>query len=127
MDYKEYPWPEDFPKHVPPKEAIEAKGIAYRIVKADPPHELDFVGHNKEPHVKKSGVLKAADYGTSMFQKLEKIRELRNLYPALRKKHIACGTLVPKHGKMSQPDFKSHFETWLRLRTKIEDSFKVLE
>lgn len=127
MDYEEYPWPTDFPKDVPPAGALEADGIAYRIVKADPPCELDFVGHNKEPHVKKSGKLKPADYGTSMFQKLEEIRELKNFYAPLRKKRIACGNLIPKHGKMSPPDHKSHFETWLRLKTKIENSFKVLE
>jgi len=127
MDYTECPWPDDFPKDVPPFDALDAAGIAYRIVKTDPPDESDFVGHNREPYVKKDKLLTASDFGTSMFQSLDKIRELKGFHKPLREKRIACGTLVPIHGKMSLPNKKTHFETWLRMKTKIEIAFKVLE
>ncbi|EML2643035.1 hypothetical protein R5N21_001179 [Citrobacter freundii] len=126
MDYSEYPWPVDFPEYVPPEDAVDATGDAFRIVANDPPTDKDFVGHNQEPHIKKTGKLRPSDYGTSMFRDLEQVQCARNFHAALRKKKIAIGRLEPVHGKASKPNKKSHFETWLRLNTRIESNFKIV-
>ncbi|MBK0015950.1 hypothetical protein JMT66_20350 [Kosakonia cowanii] len=126
MEFPEYPWPADFPENVPPESAIDAMGEAFRLVANDPPTDKDFVGHNQEPHIKKKGNLKPSDYGTSMFRDLEQVECARNFHVALKKKKIAIGNLEPVHGKASKPNKNSHFETWLRLNTRIENNFKVV-
>lgn len=88
MDYSEYPWPADFPEYVPPEDAVDATGEAFRIVANDPPTDKDFVGHNQEPHIKKTGKLRPSDYGTSMFRDFEQVQCARNFHAALRKKRL---------------------------------------
>ncbi|WP_146001348.1 hypothetical protein [Chimaeribacter arupi] len=128
MDYSAYPWPDDFNlDYVPPSDAIDAAGDAYRLVKAKAPCADDFVGHNKEPFCKKKAC-DPADFGTSMYREHQKIKDLQRMFKALRRKFIAYGSLEPLHGQMQpEPDENSHFETWLRLNTGIENNFKVLE
>ena len=128
MDYSQYPWPDDFVDgEVPPDESVQAEGIAYRLVKDIVPCADDFVGHNKEPFVKKAPCT-PSDYGTSMYREIRGVKSLQKLFKPLRKKRIATGELIPLHGQMSrEADEHSHFETWLRLNTGIEMHFKVLE
>ncbi|EFN4363493.1 TPA: hypothetical protein RH039_005051 [Escherichia coli] len=128
MDYEQYPWPDDFVEgEVPPNDSIEAAGIAFRLVKGGVPCADDFVGHNKEPFVKKAPCT-PSDFGTSMYRELRGIKSLQEVFKPLRKKKIATGTLAPLHGQMSkEADQHTHFETWLRLNTGIELHFKVLE
>lgn len=128
MDHEQYPWPDDFVEgFVPPEDSIEASGTAYRLVKSQVPCADDFVGHNKEPHIKKPPSA-PSDYGTSMYRELHGIKFLQKTFRPLRLKRIATGELIPIHGQMSpEADEHSHFETWLRLETGIEQHFKVLE
>jgi len=127
MDYAEYPWPGDFPDFVPPADATPAEGEAFRLVVNDPPVPKDFVGHNQEPHKKKGVKLKANDFGTSMYRDLQQAIICREFHVALNSKKIAKGTLQPFYGKISTPNKKTHFEAWLRLRTGIEQNFKVIK
>jgi hypothetical protein len=101
MSSKDFFWPKDFPSNVPPDDSIVTSGVAFRLVKNDPPSESDFHGHNREPHKKKSTKLKPADYGTSMFRNLSKIEDAKFLFKAQKNKKIATGTLAEIHGKMS--------------------------
>lgn len=128
MGYEQYPWPDDFVEGiVPPDDSIEATGAAYRLVKNQVPCADDFVGHNKEPHIK-TPPSTPSDYGTSMYRELHGIKSLQKAFRPLRKKRIATGVLIPVHGQMSlKADEHTHFETWLRLNTGIELHFKVLE
>ncbi|WP_285126916.1 hypothetical protein [Leclercia adecarboxylata] len=126
MDFTQFPWPADFPEYVPPEDADDTAGDAFRLVANDPPTAKDFVGHNQEPHIKKTGKLKPNDYGTSMFRDFEKVKCTRDFHIALRAKKIALGTLQPVHGKAAKPNKNSHFETWLRLNTGIENHFKIV-
>jgi len=127
MSIDDYSWPKDFPSNVPPNDATDANGIAFRLVKNNPPSDLDFVGHNKEPHKKKSKNLKPADYGTSMFRDISNVEFARNSFKAQRNKKIAEGELVPLHGKISKVNHNNHFEAWLREETGIEDCFTVVK
>ncbi|MAJ69030.1 MAG: hypothetical protein CBB67_006570 [Alteromonadaceae bacterium TMED7] len=127
MSVATYPWPKDFPNDVPPTDAKDASGKAYRLVRSNPPSDSDFVGHNREPHKKKSKNLKAKDYGTSMFRKLKNIEEAREMFKAQRDKSIAEGVLDSIHGKISKEREDSHFEAWLREKTGIESCFKVVK
>lgn len=127
MSATNYSWPKDFPSDVPPSDAKDANGKAYRLVKANPPIDSDFVGHNREPHKKKSKKLKPADYGTSMFRNLQNVEDARELFRAQRNKKIAEGELKPIHGKISKENENSHFEAWLREQTGIEACFKVVK
>ncbi|MBH0004294.1 hypothetical protein [Pseudoalteromonas sp. SWYJZ12] len=127
MTFDHCTWPKDFPNDVPPSDASDANGVAFRLVKGNPPSELDFVGHNKEPHKKNSKNLKAADYGTSMFRNLSNIEFARSSFKPQRNKKIAEGELIPMHGKMSKANQKSHFEAWLREKTGIEGCFRVVK
>lgn len=127
MDAKYNPFPDDFPDGIPPEEASDASGLAYRLVKDNPPGESDFVGHYKEPYKGSARKLKPGDYGTSMFRSVDAIKLIREASKPQRNKKIAIGELEAKHGKMSADGNNSHVDVWVRVDSGINNDFKVVD
>ncbi|WP_368180198.1 hypothetical protein [Aeromonas sp. R5-2] len=119
------PYPDFFPDGVPPEDALDAHGEAYRLVINNPPSESDFYAYHldKRPQNPKPG---RSDCGTSMFRSKEGIEQAKEAFKSLRKKKIAYGFLQPDFGKVSKERNDSHFEAWLRTNTGIENKFKVI-
>lgn len=120
------PYPDFFPEGVPPGDAEDAHGDAYRLVVNNPPSESDFYAYHldKRPPVPKPG---RSDCGTSMFRSLEGISLMKEASKPLRNRQIASGSLEPEFGKVSKERARdSHFDAWLRTNTGIENKFKVI-
>lgn len=118
-------FPEDFPLGVPPNDAEDAHGEAYRLVRNDPPISDDFLGYYVEKKI--NGSQRPGDYGTSMYRTQCDIKVMRKMYKPQREKKIAKGELKAVHGKISKVNSKNHFELWLREKTGIEKNFSVVE
>lgn len=111
-----YTWPDDFIAGVPPEEAIPAQGKVYRLVKAIPPKEDDFLQHNVEKpnyfypdeRTKKQG------YGVSLWNTLHKVKRAGKNYPApgqLGNWLIASGELVADLGVIYKSR-NGHISLW---------------
>ena len=115
----EYVWPQDFTDGVPPEEAIPANGKVFRLVKAIPPKEDDFLQHNiekpnypyREERARKKG------YGVSLWNTLHKVKRAGKNYPApeqLGEWLIASGELVAELGVIYKSK-NGHISLWKQL------------
>lgn len=120
------PYPEFFPDGVPPEDATDAHGNAYRLVVNNPPSKSDFYAYHldKRPQNPKPS---RSDCGTSMFRSIEGISLMREASKPLRNRKIAYGSLQPEFGKVSKErERDSHFDAWLRANSGIENKFEVI-
>jgi hypothetical protein len=121
-------WPEYYPGDIPPPEAKNASGTAFRLVKSIPPQATDFrstyeedIQRNGRPRTTKSPSL----YGTSLHLNAKASAATRERFPPLRGRRIACGTLDPSHGRMSEVDASAHFTVWFRAAATPHLAFTV--
>jgi hypothetical protein len=121
-------WPSYYPAGVPPDEAKDAAGCAFRIVKTIPPAAADFRSSFEE-YTEKGTPIPANKlvqaYGTSLHTDITGSRETRNRFRPLRNRRIATGILVSAHGKMMETGgiHPSHITVWFRLRAQPELAF----
>lgn len=112
----QYVWPEDFVDGVPPDEAEPAQGKVYRLVKAIPPQEDDFIQHNieKPNYVYRDERTRLQGYGVSLWNTLHKVKKAGKNYPApeqLGKWLIASGDLVADLGVIYKSK-NGHVSLW---------------
>lgn len=109
-------WPNDFPKDVPPSDAIELDGIYFRFVDNQNISEIDFLPTYKDPeqrkiYLKNQG--KAEVYAVSFMQTEESIRTMQIELPKrFSKKLIARGKLIPNYGKGKMTGRPFHMSVW---------------
>lgn len=124
-------FPHFYPDGVPPDDAVDANGIAYRIVREIPPKSMDFRS-TYEDHLEQG---KRADYGdslwmacgTSLFKELEDSQKARMRYKPFRQRKIAFGPLASTLGKMKDTpaiDKPSHVTAWFYLDAKPHEHIK---
>jgi hypothetical protein len=89
---------DQWPTNCPPDDAIEASGIAYRLVNHNPPHGDDFQTHFETGKLPKAAPCMRS--GLSAFRELQDAVHQRKLFPRLGK-WIATALLSPLHGKPS--------------------------
>jgi hypothetical protein len=121
-------WPEYYPANVPPTEAVDAGGEAYRIVRSIPPQAIDFRSSVEDYRARGLEVPAHKFWqacGTSVYTELEGCRTTRQRYPALRERRIAKGLLLAAHGKMMKTEggHPSHMTVWFRVNATPEQSF----
>lgn len=109
-------WPSHFPSDVPPAEAVDANGLAYRLVDAVPPKPADFLSlFEEKPTGTYKGTARALVHGVSFHGALKDSRRTRQRFKPLRGKVVARGTLKPSLGKMKATPAahaKSHMTVW---------------
>lgn len=102
-------FPTDFPGNCPPSDAIEAEAEVYRIVKANPHTDGDFLSH-----AEMGTALDAPPClrcGVSVFSSFSKAQHRQKLSPRLGA-FIAKAQLSPIHGKTSSPNGSGHITWW---------------
>lgn len=118
-------WPAYYPENVPPPDAIDTSGIAYRLVSTLPPSNSDFKStYEKDPNNDYGDGLWMA-CGASLFTDIEGVLKTRKRFRPLRKKKIAVGEMVVSLGKMKNTtpgknSHKSHITVWFRLSSEPE-------
>ncbi len=122
-------WPDHFPENCPPPEATEARGIAYRLVKNNPPEDGDFISH-KLLHPEEGYKGKTCQAcGISVYRDKNDLLKMQNRIPAMRGGHIAEGNLNPDIGKiLATPSHgNSHHTLWVFSGIQAKDYFSIHE
>ncbi len=130
-------WPDDLPAQCPPADATPASGVAYRIVKNDPPTSKDFVRPRDLPRKTPipDGEL-CAHSALSIFTDLSDVLLGIKLIPGFSKKKVVTGVLTGDTGVTSgSPSsvksgtqelvLKSHRDWWICLGVAPETLFRV--
>jgi len=119
-------WPSFYPENVPPDDAHDTVGVAYRIVDSIPPQRSDFKStYEENPRDYGDDLWKAC--GTSLHTEIEGARKTRARYPKLREKMIVTGEMVESLGKMKQTPSKlsvTHITAWFKLNSDPENYIK---
>lgn len=121
-------WPSFFPNGIPPAGARVASGQAYRIVRTIPPLPTDFRSTYEDDVDRLGHPRDSTDpslYGTSLHLSLAGSVATRKRFPPLRGRRIATGTLVPRHGQMSEADARSHITVWFKVEAQPHRDFSV--
>lgn len=118
-------WPSFFPKDVPPADAVDAEGRAFRLVRGIPSAPGDFLSTFEENPGREHGDHFWMACGASLHTKLEGSQKTRQRYKPLRERRIAVGVLNAEHGKMKPtPGFHpSHITVWFRVGATPHLSF----
>lgn len=122
-------WPNYYPEGTPPSDAVDTKGLVFRLVDFTPPEPSDFQSTYEEApkrkyHSNEEFILAC---GTSHYTNFEDIKSVRNLFPKLRKKMIASGNLSGNMGKMKQTLEGSHYTIWYKQAAFPHANFSVVE
>lgn len=122
-------WPDYYPEGTPPADAIDTKGLVFRLVDYTPPRQSDFRSTYEEAPERKyqSNDEFILACGTSHYTDFEDIKSVRNLFPKLRKKMIASGNLSNHMGKMKKTLKDSHCTVWYKQATAPHANFSVVE
>jgi len=98
-----------WPANCPPADAVEADGVAHRIVSHDPPTENDLRSHAElglavdAPECLRRGV----SLFSTRQQACHRLKLSRHLDSM-----VASATLQPAHGKVTRPPTKNGHFTW---------------
>ncbi len=132
-EQKDY-WPDFFPPELglPPKDALDATGTVYRLVRSIPPTEECFWStHQEQPsRHEKCNTLekKQAVYGTSVWVSKECLLEVIEYLPhALRQRKLASGVVYASMGKMRKTLEEGHFTLWLRKNSQVHLNFSEVK
>lgn len=126
-----YVWPKDFVDGVPPEEAVPANGKVFRLVKAIPPAEDDFLQHNVEKpkyFYRDERELKKG-YGVSLWCTLHKVKRAGKNYPAPEQLGcwlIASGELIEELGVIYKSK-NGHVSLWKQQGAKPHLYIKIQE
>ena len=124
-------WPPYYPLNVPPAEAIDTSGTAFRLVRSIPPAAIDFRSTFEDYKARGQPLPTERPFwqacGTSLHTELEGSRVTRARFPPLRERRIVVGQLAITHGKMmSTAGFhSSHITVWFRVDAAPETSFTL--
>lgn len=104
-------FPSDWPNGCPPEDAQDANGTVFRIVKNDPPNDVDFISHFESGRIPKAPPCLRC--GLSVFRELKDAVHQRLLMPKLGR-WIAKATLEAVHGKtkLTQGQQPTHTTWW---------------
>lgn len=127
-------WPDFFPPdlELPPKDAVDANGTVYRLVRSIPPAEGCFLAtHEEQPdRHQKCNTLekKQAVYGTSVWVSKERLLEAMEYLPqGLRQRKLASGIVNASMGKMRKTLEEGHFTLWLRKNSRVHMNFSEVK
>jgi len=123
-------WPKFFPVDVPPKDAIEAAGECYLLVKNCPPCGDDFISSYEEKPSRDFGEEFWKACGMSCHTEQADAEKTRDRYYPLRKRRLAFGELPRDCGKMKSTPSQianSHATLWLWSGAEIHNAFVCLE
>lgn len=121
-------FPEFYPSKVPPKEAKDAEGEFFRIVKNDPPQKGCFASmyEDKPKRLKKfSGLSLKCCYGVSVYTDESAVVNAFDKFPeGTGQRYVAKGTVCAEDGKMMKTFTDPfHHTLWLRQGTQIHEKF----
>lgn len=125
-------FPDYYPKNVPPKTALDANGVFYRLVKHNPPTPKCFDNmYLADPNRLKryKGVKLTYCYGTSLYTDESSLDNAFNKFPeGVGDRFVAKGELSPCDGKMLKtgaPD-TTHYTVWLVDNHKVHKHFSCI-
>jgi len=125
-------FPADFPPNTPPKEAVEASGLFFRLTKANPPGELCFLNmkvENPKRLKKYKGLQLKCCYGVSVYTDEKSIVNAFDKFPeGVGEKFIAKGQFAANDGRMLKtgaPD-STHYTVWLYNEAKVHSKFTCI-
>lgn len=113
-------WFEILPPSCPPADAMDCKGIYYRIANGNPAQSEDFFSHRKlqpDKVFKGEGIDECIVCSLSVFSDKEEAQKKLKL-PKFRKAVIVEISLEGKDGKMKKTFGPAHYSWW---RTKAFD------
>lgn len=115
-------WPED----CPPRDALDAEGETYRIVKNNPPSPSDLASHFETGKLLKAPPCLRC--GLSVFRELREAMHQRLLLPKLGAM-IARATLVASHGKTKLTEGRqpTHTTWWAYEHVNRASLFSVVK
>ncbi|MBH3136416.1 hypothetical protein I5M99_06185 [Serratia marcescens] len=121
-------YPNYFPENVPPKEAKDAEGEFFRIVKSNPPQQGCFLSMYKEKpnRLKKfSGLKLKCCYGVSVYTEESAVVNAFDKFPeGTGQRYVAKGTVCAENGKMMKTfSDPFHHTLWLKLNSQIHEVF----
>lgn len=122
-------WPTYYSAGVPPADAIDTKGIFFRLVKVLPPQVDCFAStHEENPNRHRNPRLSADDkinvYGASFYDTHEAAAEVKEKFAnVLGDRLVAKGELVEYMGKMKKTRGPSHYTMWLKVGCGIHSHF----
>lgn len=121
-------YPNYFPPNVPPKEAMDAEGEFFRIVKNNPPQEGCFSNmyiDNRKRLKKFSGLKLMCCYGVSVYSEESAVVNAFDKFPeATDQRYVAKGTVCAENGKMMKTfSDPFHHTLWVKLNSKIHEVF----
>jgi len=107
-------WPTYYPTGCPPGSAAAPSGDVFRLVRANPPQDDDFVPHiilYPDTDFKKR---KCEACGLTVFISRDECRRAGDRIPALRGRLLAVATLNSTHGLLAHTPRQSnpHHHTW---------------
>lgn len=124
-------WLSFYPKGTPPKEAKDAEGDFFRIVKSNPPSK-DCFRSMFETNPKRTKKFKDLElkctYGLSVYSEQEAVVNAFDKFPeGTSDCYVAIGTVSPGDGKMMKTFVDpAHFTLWLRSNHKIHTKFSCV-
>lgn len=119
-------WPADFPVGVPPRDAVPARGTAFRLVKSIPPTADDFLAtivEHPNPSRQYEGDDLVNAHAASFHTDLEASKRTRKRYKGLRERRIASGVLVAEFGVQKPTYGPGHLSVWLYEQARPHPSF----
>jgi hypothetical protein len=110
-------WPEFFPQECPPDDSYPAIETVYRLVRINPPKQLDFRSH-REMRPENNWPDECEACGLSVHTDRADSERLRRRVPFFKDRLIAQGTLNPDLGKIKPTPSKtvdgtSHHTWWV--------------
>lgn len=125
-------WPFWYPEGCPPASATLATGMFYRLVKNDPPLDVDFESFLEKEVTRKpnreSTVQDVSDASVSILQEHSDAVSTQEFIPGMRTRKIALGS-IDNSGTMQpnpMPRQPSHFDWWRPFNDVAWRSFSVV-
>lgn len=125
-------WPAWYPIECPPASSIPAVGEFYRLVKHDPPVEVDFETYLEQliaQHPKRnSSANDVEDAAISLLQAYDDAKYTWEFIPGMKKRKIALGEIVGAGLMQAKPEANqpTHFNWWMPLGDLAWKNFSVV-
>ncbi|MFB9154456.1 hypothetical protein ACFFUS_14085 [Vibrio gallaecicus] len=122
-------YPDFYPEDMPPENAIDANGEAYRLVDNNPPQKVDFrstIEENPKRAAKKPSDREML-YGASLFTRQEEALKKKKLFKPLRNKTLSAGHLSSDDGMMKKTGGPCHITVWFKKEALPHERFECIE
>ncbi|HHQ4313680.1 TPA: hypothetical protein ACSP7Z_004362 [Serratia fonticola] len=128
VNIEEGEYPDFYPSNVPPKEAKDAEGVFFRIVKKNPPQNECFASmfEEKPKRLKKfSGLKLKCCYGVSVYTEENAVVNAFDKFPeGTGQRYVAKGTVSAEDGKMMKTCADPfHHTLWLKINAQLHEKF----